>query len=164
MPIPGSGDDGNMIADLAHFDLTREIADSDQQKPWPSGIYAKTLYKKRDFRAVLISMETAARIKDFRALFAANNRMLVFNASRERKRPACSRPGNVSNAARTVRAPPVGIIARVGLMLGRLWSPFAKGCSWLPRRLSRGLPLRLLASEGRRILHQTAGWYTGGLR
>ena len=64
MPIPGSGDDGNMITDLAHFDLTREIADSDQQKPWPSGIYAKTLYKKRDFRAVLISMETAARIKE----------------------------------------------------------------------------------------------------
>jgi quercetin dioxygenase-like cupin family protein len=64
MAIPGSGDDGNTIADLAHFDLRREIADSDQQKPWPSGIYAKTLYKKRDFRAVLISMETAARIKE----------------------------------------------------------------------------------------------------
>jgi quercetin dioxygenase-like cupin family protein len=64
MPIPGSGDDGNMIDDLAHFDLMREIADSDRQKPWPSGIHAKTLYKKKDFRAVLISMETAVRIKE----------------------------------------------------------------------------------------------------
>ncbi|HLJ17727.1 MAG TPA: AraC family ligand binding domain-containing protein [Bryobacteraceae bacterium] len=64
MPIPGSGDDGNMTGDLAHFDLTREIADSERHKPWPSGIYTKTLYKKRDFRVVLISMETAARLKE----------------------------------------------------------------------------------------------------
>jgi quercetin dioxygenase-like cupin family protein len=64
MPLPGSGDDGNMTSDLACFDLTREIADSDQQKPWPSGIHARNLYKKRDFRVVLISMETAAGIKE----------------------------------------------------------------------------------------------------
>ena len=64
MPIPGSGDDGNMTSDLAHFDLTHEIADAEQQKPWPSGIRAKTLYKKPDFRVVLISMETAARMKE----------------------------------------------------------------------------------------------------
>ena len=36
MSILGSGDDCNMTADLAQFDLTREIADSGQQKPWPS--------------------------------------------------------------------------------------------------------------------------------
>jgi quercetin dioxygenase-like cupin family protein len=64
MLIPGSGDDGNMTADLAQFDLMREIADSEQQKPWPSGIHAKTLYKKQDFRVVLISMETSARMKE----------------------------------------------------------------------------------------------------
>ena len=64
MPIPGSGDDGNMTADLAQFDLMREIADSEQQKPWPSGIHAKTLYKKQDFRVVLISMEASARMKE----------------------------------------------------------------------------------------------------
>jgi hypothetical protein len=29
MSILGSGDDGNMTADLAQFDLTREIADSE---------------------------------------------------------------------------------------------------------------------------------------
>ena len=64
MPIPGSGDDGNMTSDLARFDLTHEIAGSEQQKPWPSGIHAKTLYKKKDFRVVLISMETGAQIKE----------------------------------------------------------------------------------------------------
>ena len=47
MPIPGSGDDGNMIGQLAHFNLTREIVDSEQQKPWPSGIHARTLFKNR---------------------------------------------------------------------------------------------------------------------
>jgi len=64
MPIPGSGDDGNMTADLAQFDLMREIADSEQQKPWPSGIHAKTQYKKQDFRVVLISLEASARMKE----------------------------------------------------------------------------------------------------
>ena len=66
MPIPGSGDDGNMTRDLAHFDLAREIADSEQRKPWPSGIHARTLYKKRDFRVVLISMEIGTRLKEHR--------------------------------------------------------------------------------------------------
>lgn len=64
MPIPGFSDDGNMTADLAHFDLTQEIANSEQQKPWPSGIHAKTLYKVRDFRVLLISMEAAAGMKE----------------------------------------------------------------------------------------------------
>ena len=49
MPLLKSGDDGNMVADRAHFDLTLEIADSERQKPWPSDIYAKTLYKKSGF-------------------------------------------------------------------------------------------------------------------
>jgi quercetin dioxygenase-like cupin family protein len=64
MPLPGSGDDGNMTLDLARFDLTGEIGDSEQRKPWPSGIYSKTLYKRDDFRVVLISMETAARMQE----------------------------------------------------------------------------------------------------
>jgi quercetin dioxygenase-like cupin family protein len=63
MPLPGSADDGNMTFDIARFDLTREIVDSEQRKPWPSGIYSKTLYKRDDFRAVLISMETGARMQ-----------------------------------------------------------------------------------------------------
>jgi hypothetical protein len=49
MPLLKSGDDGSMVADRARFDLTLEMADSERQKPWPSGIYAKTLYKRRIF-------------------------------------------------------------------------------------------------------------------
>jgi quercetin dioxygenase-like cupin family protein len=64
MQIPGSNDDGTMVAELAHFDLLREIADSEEGKPWPSGIHARTLYKKQDFRAVLICMEAAAQMKE----------------------------------------------------------------------------------------------------
>lgn len=64
MPIPGSSDDGNMTSDFARFDLRREIAEAEQQKPWPSGIHAKTLFKKSDFRVVLICMEAAARMKE----------------------------------------------------------------------------------------------------
>ena len=64
MPLLKSGDDGNMVADRALFDLTLEMAESERQKSWPSDIYAKTLYKKQDFRAVLISMEAGARMKE----------------------------------------------------------------------------------------------------
>ncbi len=64
MPIPGSDDDGTMTADLAHFDLLGEVTNSEQRKPWALGIYARTLYKKHDFRAVLICMEAAAQMKE----------------------------------------------------------------------------------------------------
>jgi quercetin dioxygenase-like cupin family protein len=64
MAIPGSGDDGNMTADLGLFDLTNEIAESQSQQPWPSGIHASTLFKKQDFRVVLISMQPGARMKE----------------------------------------------------------------------------------------------------
>lgn len=37
---------------------------SEWKKPWESGHYAKTLFKKPDFRIVLISMERAATIKE----------------------------------------------------------------------------------------------------
>ena len=67
MPIPGSNDDGTMIADLAQFDLLNEIAEAEQQKPWASGIYSRTLFKKTDLRVVLISMEAAAQIKEHHA-------------------------------------------------------------------------------------------------
>lgn len=49
---------------LATFNLTLEITDSEQKKPWPSGLYAKTLYKSDDFRVVLITMEAAAHMKE----------------------------------------------------------------------------------------------------
>ena len=40
--------DGTMIDRQAQFDLLKEIADSEQKKPWQSGLYAKTLFKKHD--------------------------------------------------------------------------------------------------------------------
>ena len=59
-----SQQDGTMIDKIAQFDLAREIADAEQKKPWPAGLYSKTLFKKHDFRVVLISMQSDARMKE----------------------------------------------------------------------------------------------------
>ena len=59
--------DGTMIDKLAQFDLLKEIAESEQKKPWQSGHNARTLFKKHDFRIVLITMEAAARMKEHHA-------------------------------------------------------------------------------------------------
>lgn len=59
--------DGNMADTFAQFDLIREIADSESKKPWQSGHYAKTLFKKSDFRTVLITMEPASKMKEHHA-------------------------------------------------------------------------------------------------
>lgn len=67
MPTEGFADDGTMLKDLAQFDLGREMADSEQKKPWPAGHFAKTLFKKSDFRMVLISMEKASILKEHHA-------------------------------------------------------------------------------------------------
>ena len=61
MTMEGFADDGSMIKDLAQFDVAQEIADSERKKPWESGDYAKTLFKKSDLRIVLISMEKASQ-------------------------------------------------------------------------------------------------------
>jgi quercetin dioxygenase-like cupin family protein len=55
-----------MTNGLASFDLAREIAGAEAEKPWPSGIRVKVLCKNADFRAILISMEAAARMKEHR--------------------------------------------------------------------------------------------------
>jgi quercetin dioxygenase-like cupin family protein len=59
-----SQQDGTMIDKIAQFDLAREIADGEQKKPWPSGLYSRTLFKKHDLRIVLISMQSDARMKE----------------------------------------------------------------------------------------------------
>ena len=56
--------DGTMVDKVAQFDLLQEIADSEQKKPWPSGLYSRTLFKKHDLRIVLISMQDAAHMKE----------------------------------------------------------------------------------------------------
>ncbi|MEO6817003.1 MAG: cupin domain-containing protein [Edaphobacter sp.] len=62
-----SQQDGTMIDKQAQFDLLKEMADSEQQKPWPSGIYAKTLFKKHDLRIVLISLEKGSKMNEHHA-------------------------------------------------------------------------------------------------
>lgn len=65
--MTSSGDDGNMIDDLAHFELLREIADAEGTKPWASGVHSRTLFKKPDLRIVLIAMHSGARMKEHHA-------------------------------------------------------------------------------------------------
>jgi quercetin dioxygenase-like cupin family protein len=60
-------DDGTMVDRMAHFDLAQEIADATSKKPWPSGQYAKMLFKKHDLRIVLITMEPGAHMKEHHA-------------------------------------------------------------------------------------------------
>lgn len=67
MTTEGFADDGTMLKDFAQFDLAQEIADSAQKKPWSAGHSAKTLFKKSDFRMVLISMESASVLKEHHA-------------------------------------------------------------------------------------------------
>lgn len=62
-----STDDGIMIDKLLQFDLEKEIDAAKQKKPWPSGIYAKTLFKKPDFRVVLILAQPGGRMDQHHA-------------------------------------------------------------------------------------------------
>ena len=59
--------DGTMVDKMAQFDLLQEIADSEQKKPWPAGLYSKTLFKKHDLRIVLISIQDSAHMKEHHA-------------------------------------------------------------------------------------------------
>jgi quercetin dioxygenase-like cupin family protein len=56
-----------MIDDFAQFDLDKELQDTQSKKPWAAGHYAKTLFKKEDFRTVLIAMEPHSRMKEHHA-------------------------------------------------------------------------------------------------
>jgi quercetin dioxygenase-like cupin family protein len=56
-----------MVDKMAQFDLLKEIADSELKKPWPAGLYSKTLFKKHDLRIVLVSMQSAAHMKEHHA-------------------------------------------------------------------------------------------------
>ncbi len=58
---------GDGADNAIHVDLGRETKESEQRKPWQSGIYSKTLVKKKDLRVVLISMEPMARMDEHHA-------------------------------------------------------------------------------------------------
>lgn len=60
-------DDGTMVDKIAQFDLNHEIADANSKRPWPSGHYARMLFKKHDLRVVLITMDRGAHMKEHHA-------------------------------------------------------------------------------------------------
>jgi quercetin dioxygenase-like cupin family protein len=59
--------DGTMVDKIAQFDLPKELAEAEQEKPWPAGIYSKTLFKKHNLRVVLVSIQNAAHMKEHHA-------------------------------------------------------------------------------------------------
>jgi quercetin dioxygenase-like cupin family protein len=67
MTTEGFADDGTILKDLAQFDLAQEMKECEQKRPWPMGHFAKTLFKKSDFRMVLIVMDKGAVLKEHHA-------------------------------------------------------------------------------------------------
>jgi quercetin dioxygenase-like cupin family protein len=52
---------------ISRFDLPSEIASAETRKPWPTGVYSKTLVKEDDLRVVLSIMEPGAQMKSHHA-------------------------------------------------------------------------------------------------
>jgi quercetin dioxygenase-like cupin family protein len=67
MTTEGFAEDGTILKDFAQFDLAKEMMDSERKKPWQNGHTARTLFKKADFRMVLISMEKGCILKEHHA-------------------------------------------------------------------------------------------------
>jgi len=67
MTTEGFADDGTMLKDFAQIDLAQEMLTSEQTKPWQTGHTARMLFKKADFRVVLISMEKGSVLKEHHA-------------------------------------------------------------------------------------------------
>ncbi len=67
MTTEGFADDGTMLKDYAQLDLSQEVLTSEQTKPWQAGHTARVLFKKPDFRIVLISMEKGSFLKEHHA-------------------------------------------------------------------------------------------------
>lgn len=67
MTTEGFADDGTMVKHFAQFDLAKEMHTSEKTKPWQKGHTARMLFKKADFRIVLISMEKGSVLKEHHA-------------------------------------------------------------------------------------------------
>ncbi len=67
MTTEGFAEDGTMLKDMAQLDLGEEMQESERTKPWSKGHFARTLFKKADFRMVLISMEKGSVLKEHHA-------------------------------------------------------------------------------------------------
>lgn len=60
MPIKAT-DTKKYTDGIAQFDLPSEIANAEMRKPWPTGVFSKTLVKEQDMRVVLSLMELAGK-------------------------------------------------------------------------------------------------------
>lgn len=67
MTTEGFAEDGTILKDFAQFDLAQEMMDSERKKPWQNGHTARTLFKKADFRMVLICMEKGSILNEHHA-------------------------------------------------------------------------------------------------
>jgi quercetin dioxygenase-like cupin family protein len=67
MTTEGFADDGTMLKNFAQLDFEKEMLASEQNKPWQMGHTARVLFKKADFRMVLISMEKGSILKEHHA-------------------------------------------------------------------------------------------------
>jgi quercetin dioxygenase-like cupin family protein len=65
-PRDSCDDDVGMTSDIANFDLSREITEAEERKPWPSGLRAKVLDKRPDIRVMMVSLAAGARMKEHR--------------------------------------------------------------------------------------------------
>ncbi len=61
---------------IARFDFVQEIARAETRKPWPSGVYSKTLVKQSDIRLVLVMMDGGARMDEHHADGSASVQVL----------------------------------------------------------------------------------------
>jgi len=67
MATEGFANDGTMLKNFAQLDLAQEMLTSEQTKPWQTGHTARMLFKKADFRVLLISMEKGSVLKEHHA-------------------------------------------------------------------------------------------------
>lgn len=66
-PIPRSSSEAPASGAVSRFDLQEEITQANSRRPWPSGVFSKTLVKQPDIRVVLAMLEAGARMKDHHA-------------------------------------------------------------------------------------------------
>jgi quercetin dioxygenase-like cupin family protein len=66
-PVPRCRAEAPSTDAIARFDLQDEITQANGRRPWPSGVFSKTLVKRPDIRLVLVMLEAGARMKDHHA-------------------------------------------------------------------------------------------------
>ncbi len=67
MTTESFANDGTSLKEFDQFDFAQEIAEAEQQKPWSRGHFAKTLFKKSDFRVVFMALEKGSALREHHA-------------------------------------------------------------------------------------------------